>query len=117
MQPKLYRPVAAFRRREAGVAVADLRPQDLVAVDVLGHTWVASVIRTFVAQGQAQVNLFSVPTDQRYGPWNRRKWALMSEHGMPVIEIVTESELLCKVELQDDALTDASLEALAAATH
>ena len=100
---------------KAGVAVADLRPQDLVAVDVLGHTWVASVIRTFVAQGQAQVNLFSVPTDQRYGPWNRRKWALMSEHGMPVIEIVTESELLCKVELQDDALTDASLEALAAA--
>ena len=98
-----------------GVSVSDLKVGDFVAVELDQHTWVASVIRTFAAQGQVQVNLYWIPPDHRFGPWNRRHWGLMSRQGMPVVEIVTEAELLCKVELQDDALTDSSLEALVAA--
>ena len=52
-------------------------------------------------------------TSQRYGPWNRRAWEVRTDKSDVLTHIVAlDTELLCKVELTEGALSEESLERL-----
>ena len=64
-------------------------------------------------QGMAEVCLYHVPPESRYGPWQRRPWAVWATNdGRPKIEVIPLTEILCKVILKDGALDIASLTTL-----
>ena len=74
---------------------------------------VARVERIFVDQNQAEVTLFWVPPGCRTGPWQARRWGIWhDDDGVARKEIISEDELICPVELNEDALTQESLERL-----
>ena len=57
-----------------------------------------------------------VPTDARFGPWQRRRWDIhIDDHG-PRTEIITANELITAVQLVNRALTNESLEKLIVAS-
>ena len=60
-----------------------------------------------------EVALYHVPSDSRFGPWQRRRWELWALNGVNQVEVVTVAEILCKVNLAHGALDLDSLEALA----
>ena len=94
--------------------IDSLRPGNLLAVERHGRVFICRVIRTFVANAMVEVNMMSVPLTDRFGPWNRRRWDItVDAQGAPQIEVVPQSECLCLVELNEGALSDASLEELA----
>ena len=102
----------------SGLTVEALRPNDMVAVEIRvkpkPRVHVARVVRTFVANAFAEVELWSVGTTERYGPWSRRRWSVMQdEGGAHRYEIVPEAEILCRVDLQEKALSSESIEKLA----
>ena len=58
--------------------------------------------------------LYHVPPDSRYGPWQRRPWALWAhQDGIPRMETVPADEILCQVTLMSGALDMQSLTRLA----
>ena len=92
---------------------------DLVAIEIRHHgqlrIYVARVERTYQGSSLVQVQLFRVPSSERYGPWQRRRWELWGDDtGQPYKETLSRNEVLCRVELVDAALSYASLERLAA---
>ena len=70
------------------------------------------VERVFSGADLAEVTLFWVPPGNRSGPWQARRWSIWSENGQPKREVISAEELVCKVELAGDALTQESLERL-----
>ena len=79
------------------------------------RVYVGRVERTFPAERLAELILFRTADTGRSGPWQRRRWDLwMCEDGRPRRELIPEGEILCEVFLQEQALTVASLERLAA---
>ena len=77
------------------------------------RVYVARVEAIFAAQGQAEVARYSVPPKGRSGPWQARiRTPWLDDLGMPKKEVVTKDEIICQVELNDGALTQASLEKL-----
>ena len=74
---------------------------------------VARIVQTYQANGYANVEIWSVTASDRFGPWNRRQWSVLTDEHGARYEIVPESEILCKVELEESALSSASLERLA----
>ena len=102
----------------AGVPLSDLKVGNFVAVETKldQHTqiFVARIARIFAANRQLEVTVYQVPTDQRYGPWNRRTWHVRTDSSNALSCIVVpDTELLCKVELVEGALSEESLERLA----
>ena len=95
--------------------IRSLKVGDLVAIELAkSRVNIARVMKTFREQGQAEVCVLEVSSKERFGPWTRRKWATQNvTPGVPRIEVITESEILCTVELRDDALTEQSVERLA----
>ena len=76
--------------------------------------YVAKVKTVIQEQEMVEVSLYHVPTHARFGPWQRRPWALWTgSDGQPRTEVVPAAEILCQVNLKDDALDLASLTALA----
>ena len=76
--------------------------------------YVAKVRNVIREQGMVEVSLYHVPAHARYGPWQRRPWTLWSNpDGQPRVEVVPASEVLCQVNLKNDALDLASLTSLA----
>ena len=73
---------------------------------------VARVERVWREQGLAEVTLFWVPPENRTGPWQARRWTVWAEDGVVHREVVTQSELICTVELSNDPLTHKSMEVL-----
>ena len=59
-----------------------------------------------------EVTLFWVPPESRGGPWQKRQWKEWEENGVVRKEVISPSEFICPVELQERALTTASLELL-----
>ena len=95
-----------------------LKRGDLVAVEIRHHgqlrVYVARIERTYQGSELVLVQLLRVPTTERYGPWQRRRWELWAdETGAAYKETLGRSDVLCKVELVDAALTQQSLERLA----
>ena len=76
------------------------------------RVFVARVDRVHSQQELVQVTLYKVPSNARFGPWQRRPWELWQEDGRPKVELVTMSEIICKVSLQEGALSQESLEEL-----
>ena len=70
--------------------------------------------RPFWEQGLVQVTLYHIPPTARFGPWQRRPWEVWQEDGRDRSELLAASEVVCKVELTNSALTQDSLERLAA---
>ena len=70
---------------------------------------VAKIIRLFEVGGQAELDLYEVPSGERFGPWLRRPWFPLGK-----MVVVPRSEILCTVDLADRALTSGSLEKLEA---
>ena len=69
--------------------------------------------KTYQNSSLVQVQLFRVPTTERYGPWQRRRWELWGDdQGVPYKETLSRKDVICKIELSDAALTLASLEKL-----
>ena len=75
---------------------------------------VARIDRIYREQGLLDVTLYWVPPGNRTGPWQARRWAVWSEQGAIKKEVVNQEELVCRVELKEEALTQQSLEALTA---
>ena len=79
------------------------------------RVYVGRVERTFPAERLAEVTLLRTIGAGQAGPWQRRRWDLwMTNDGRSRREVVPESEILCEVSLQGQALTTTSLERLAA---
>ena len=80
------------------------------------RVFVARVKRSFPANGQLEVEVYQVAATERFGPWSRRKWVPMAQGDLQSSrkEVVEAAEVLCKVELENEALTTPSLERLAA---
>ena len=96
-----------------GLDLSTLKPGTFVAVEHNSRTHVARVSRTFPANDMLEVDMFEVDERERFGPWNRRKWKLCTDHlGAPRREIIPRVEVLSEVVLQDGALTDKSVEDL-----
>ena len=101
-----------------GVPLEALKVGSFVAVETKldAHTqvFVARVNRKFTANRMLEVDVYQIPTNQRYGPWNRRVWELRAD-AMHVATriIVPDTELLCEVSLVEGALSELSLEKLA----
>ena len=84
---------------------------DFIAVRVSKRIYVAKVIKVFYASRMFQAALWEVGVNERFGPWNRRKWVpYVDVGGSPQIDLFPEVDVVAKVSLQDGALTDASLE-------
>ena len=75
--------------------------------------FVSKVERIHSDQDLVQVTLYHVPATSRFGPWQRRPWEVWQENGNIHSELVTIAEIICKVTLQNSALTQNSLETLA----
>ena len=69
----------------------------------------AKIIRLFEVGGQAELDLYEVPSGERFGPWLRRPWFPLGK-----LVVVPRAEILCTVDLVDRALTAGSLEKLEA---
>ena len=85
-----------------GVPLNDLKVGGFVAVETCleQHTqiFVARITRVFGANRQLEVNVYQVPTSQRYGPWNRCTWEVRTDKSDVLTHIVVpDTELLCKV--------------------
>jgi len=97
--------------------LSDLANGDYIAVEPKVLTGkrihVARIERVYRGQGLLQVVLYHVPTHARFGPWQRRPWEIRQESGRDRSEVITADEVLCKVELKNQALTQDSLEKLA----
>ena len=95
--------------------IQNLKVGEYVAVELAkSRVNVARVMKTFREQGQAEVMVLEIATTDRFGPWTRRKWTTQNiTPGVPRIEVVTEAEVLCTVELRNDALTEQSVVRLA----
>ena len=62
----------------------------------------------------AEVVLYHVGSLNRVGPWQRRPWTVMTDEDGRVRKcVLSYSEILCKVHLQNSVLTQESLETLA----
>ena len=92
--------------------LASLHPRQYVVVAYQDRYHVGMVSRILREEGQVEVQLYQVPKTSRYGPWERRTWAPMLDQGSLVRELVPIHEVVCQVELENDALTKASLERL-----
>jgi hypothetical protein len=95
-----------------------LKMGDMIAVEPrtssCRHVHVARVDRVFPNQGQFEVILFEVPSTQRFGPWQKRTWAVwLDDRNLPRKGIVVAEEVLCHVKLLEQALDQESLERLA----
>ena len=92
-------------------ATTDLAVGDFIAVETLIdsklRTVVAKIQRLFQVGSQAEVQLYEIPSTDRFGPWTRRIWV-----PKPGYEQISFTEIICKVELQNGALTARSLEVL-----
>ena len=100
-----------------GLKLVDLKVNDFVAIELRTgpkpQVHVARIVQTFQANGYANVEVWSVSPSDRFGPWNRRQWSVLTgEHGARY-EVIPECEILTKVDLEDGALSSASLERLA----
>ncbi len=91
-----------------------LRKGDLVAARYSSRVHVAYVERVFREQAQLELIIYEVPQDSRFGPWNNRKWEIKNVKGLPVKDVFPLSEILCRVTLQNGALSADSLEKLSA---
>ena len=76
------------------------------------RVFIARVDRVHSQQELIQVTLYHVPPPARFGPWQRRPWEVWQEHGQIKSELLPMSEIVCKVELRNGALTLESLETL-----
>ena len=86
---------------------------DFIAVRVTKRIFVAKVIKVFHASRMIQAALWEVGVNERFGPWNRRRWVpYVDAGGSPQIDIYPEDDVIAKVALKDSALTDESLEKL-----
>ncbi len=75
---------------------------------------VARVERTFIDQLVAEVLLYLIPETARYGPWEKRTWAIwLNDNAEPRREVITQSEIICRVALVEHALGKTPLAALA----
>ena len=96
--------------------VSKLRPGCMICVQPktsqFDRIHVARVEKVFADQGLAEVTIFWVAPGDRTGPWQARKWSVWADEGVVKKEVVTQQEYVCQVELQNGALTQASLESL-----
>jgi len=96
--------------------LTDLTMGDYIAVEPKVLTgkrvYIAKIERVYRGQGLVQVTLYHVPTHGRFGPWQRRPWEIRQDGGRDRSEVITADEVLCKVELKNQALTHHSLEKL-----
>ena len=78
------------------------------------RVYLGRVERTFPSERLVEVTLLRTAETGRAGPWQRRRWDLwMDSAGRAKRELLPESEVLCEVALQEQALTTSSLERLA----
>ena len=96
--------------------VDSLRPGDMIVTARCQgkRSWVqvAKVDSIYEVGDQLGVMWYEVPQGQRFGPWRRRPWQPAPISGQPS-DIIARSEVLLKVELQNDALTADALVTLA----
>ena len=100
-----------------GLTLSDLKKDDMVAVErrvgPKPQVHVARIVRTFVGNGYANVEIWAVGQADRFGPWSRRQWSVLADELGAKYEVIPESEILCKVNLVENALDAPSLEKLA----
>jgi hypothetical protein len=102
-----------------GTARQQLAFKDMIAVEIKHgdgrRVFVARIERTFENSELPRVQLFRIPTTERYGPWQRRRWEVWTDNNaVPRSETLSRQDVLCVVELSEGALTQSSLEKLAA---
>ena len=103
------------------LAIEDLRPEAQATSSHVGtylvydrqlqgkpRTAVGKVTRVFVVGDQLEIQLFEVPTHERFGPWLRRPWAPADCEP----EVITFKEVIAKVDLQNGVLTQDDLDSL-----
>jgi len=94
-------------------AKSDIRTGALVAFPLWNHVYLGTVLRHFTGD-QLELLVLHVAESERHGPWLRRRWSYkLKPDGTSVKEIVPLQDIICVVELIEDALTPASLEKLA----
>jgi hypothetical protein len=98
--------------------MASLKKGDMIAVEPRTSQFkrihVARVERTFIDQLVAEVLLYHIPKTARYGPWEKRTWEVwLNDNAEPRREVITQSEIVCRVTLVEHALDRTSLAALA----
>ena len=92
----------------------ELRSGDFVAVKVQRRVFVGKIARLFFTSKLVQIELWEVDSNERFGPWARRKWVpYLDGAGAQHVDIFHESDLVCVVTLSNQALTEKSLEDLA----
>jgi len=99
--------------QEAVATRAPLKLGDLVAAEIVARESSVHVVRIttlFETGSQFQGRVFEVPSNQRYGPWERRPWHVTEDS-----VVLPMSSIICPVALQNDCLTLDSLESLGAA--
>ena len=84
-----------------GVPLEALTPGTFVAVetklDQNVQIFIARVNRLFKANRMLEVDVYQVPSNQRYGPWNRRVWEVRTDAMHVVTRIVVpDTELLAR---------------------
>ena len=73
---------------------------------------VCRVEKLFEVGAQAELTVFEVPNRERYGPWVRRPWHVRMVNEAVHREQVPLSEIICPVDLREQALTADSVEQL-----
>ena len=106
------------QEKPPGVPLADLRVGLFLAIetklDAHIQVFVARINRIFSANRMCEVDVYQVPPNQRYGPWNRRVWEVRTDTANNITRIIVpDTEILSEVSLIEGALNDVSLERLA----
>ena len=100
-----------------GLTLQDLKVGDLIAIErrvgLKPQVHVARVLRTFIGNGYANVEMYAVAPAERFGPWSRRRWTVLTDELGSKQEVIPENEILCRVDLVEGALDAPSLEKLA----
>ena len=71
------------------------------------QVWIGRVERVFSQNAQIEAVLYHIPPNDRYGPWDRRKWAVLDTPEGPKREVFSTSEILTVVQLDSDGSLDA----------
>jgi hypothetical protein len=93
------------------------RDGDMVALRWHNRVHVSRVDRVFTGNTQVEVTVYEIAQGDRFGPWSRRPWKVKTTEatGAPVKEVVEAHDIIIRVDLQQGALSQHSLEKLAAA--
>jgi hypothetical protein len=86
---------------------------DSVIIHFETRLHVAKIVKVYEVGEQCEVQVFEVPSGERYGPWNRRP--LHPRDAAPIV--IAMSDVIQKVPFTGKALTSRSIDKLATAGY